>query len=108
MGRDVLKLMLIENQEHKVYTVSKLTQEIQEIIEKHFDFVWVEGEISNFSAPVSGHYYMVLKDEKAQIRAVMFRLQARYLKFLPENGMKVIAQGEDRGVPASRRLPGHS
>ena len=36
---------------------------------------------------------MVLKDEKAQIRAVMFRLQARYLKFLPENGMKVIAQG---------------
>lgn len=82
-----------ENQGPKVYGVSELTEEIQDLLEDHFDFVWVEGEISNFSAPVSGHYYMVLKDEKAQIRAVMFRLQARYLKFIPENGMKVITQG---------------
>ncbi|MCP4666730.1 MAG: exodeoxyribonuclease VII large subunit [Deltaproteobacteria bacterium] len=77
----------------KVYSISKLTEEIRNLLEDRFDFVWVEGEISNFSAPASGHFYMVLKDEKAQIRAVMFRLQARYLKFLPENGMKVIAQG---------------
>lgn len=83
----------MENQNSIVYSVSELTEEIQDILENRFDFVWVEGEISNFSAPVSGHYYMVLKDEKAQIRAVMFRLQARYLKFLPENGMKVIVQG---------------
>jgi exodeoxyribonuclease VII large subunit len=81
------------NQSPKIYTISQLTEEIQVIIEERFDFVWVEGEISNFTAPSSGHYYMVLKDEKAQIRAVMFRLQSRYLKFLPENGMKVIAQG---------------
>jgi len=77
----------------KVYTVSELTEEIQNLLEDRFDFVWVEGEISNFSAPVSGHYYMVFKDKKSQIRAVMFRLQVRYLKFVPENGMKVIAQG---------------
>jgi exodeoxyribonuclease VII large subunit len=83
----------LENQNPKVYSISELTEEIQELLEDHFDFVWVEGEISNFSTPASGHYYMVLKDDKAQIRAVMFRLQARYLKFLPENGMKVIAQG---------------
>lgn len=83
----------MENQNPKVYSVSELTEEIQDLLENRFDFVWVEGEISNFSAPVSGHYYMVIKDEKAQIRAVMFRLQARYLKFLPENGMKVIVQG---------------
>lgn len=83
----------MENQNPKVYSVSELTEEIQDLLENRFDFVWVEGEISNFSAPVSGHYYMVLKDEKAQIRAVMFRLQARYLKFLPENGMKAIVQG---------------
>ena len=82
-----------ENQNPKVYSVNELTLEIQELLEKSFDFVWVEGEISNFSAPVSGHYYMVLKDQKAQIRAVMFRLQARYLKFVPENGMNVVAQG---------------
>lgn len=83
----------MENQNSKIYSISELTEEIQDLLENRFDFVWVEGEISNFSAPVSGHYYMVLKDEKAQIRAVMFRLQARYLKFLPENGMKVIVQG---------------
>jgi len=81
------------NQGPKIYTISQLTEEIQGIIEEKFDFIWVEGEISNFTAPSSGHYYMVLKDEKAQIRAVMFRLQSRYLKFLPENGMKVIAHG---------------
>ncbi|HDZ90968.1 MAG: exodeoxyribonuclease VII large subunit [Deltaproteobacteria bacterium] len=77
----------------KVYTVSDLTALIQDLLEDRFDFVWVEGEISNFRSPGSGHYYMVIKDEKAQIRAVMFRVQTRYLKFLPEDGMKVIAQG---------------
>jgi len=77
----------------KVYTVSELTREIQDLLEARFDFIWLEGEISNFSSPVSGHYYMVIKDERAQIRAVMFRPQVRYLKFLPENGMRVIAQG---------------
>ncbi|HKI48723.1 MAG TPA: exodeoxyribonuclease VII large subunit [Desulfobacteria bacterium] len=82
-----------ENQGPKVYGVQELTEEIRDLLEGNLDFVWVEGEISNFSAPRSGHYYMVLKDENAQIRAVMFRLQARYLKFLPENGMKVIVQG---------------
>lgn len=76
-----------------MYTVGELTEEIRDLLEGHFEFVWVEGEISNFSAPLSGHYYMILKDEKAQIRAVMFRHQARYLKFMPEDGMKVIAQG---------------
>jgi len=84
---------LFENQSPKIYTVSALTEEIKEVLEGHFDFVWVEGEISNFRSPSSGHYYMVLKDEKAQIRAVMFRPQTRYLKFTPEDGMKVIAQG---------------
>jgi exodeoxyribonuclease VII large subunit len=84
---------LFENQSPKVYTVSDLTEEIRGLLEEHFDFVWVEGEISNFRSPSSGHYYMVLKDEKAQIRAVMFRPQIRYLKFTPEDGMKVIVQG---------------
>jgi len=88
-------------QSPKVYTVSDLTAAIQDLLEEHFDFVWVEGEISNFRSPVSGHYYMVIKDETAQIRAVMFRLQARYLKFLPEDGMKVIVQGRI-GVYAPR------
>ena len=90
---EVASILSGENQGPKVYTVTELTTSIQDLLEEHFDFVWVEGEISNFRSPASGHYYMVIKDEKAQIRAVMFRLQARYLKFLPEDGMKVIVQG---------------
>ncbi|MBL7211857.1 MAG: exodeoxyribonuclease VII large subunit [Desulfobacteraceae bacterium] len=82
-----------EGQTPKIYRVKELTKEIQDLLEERFDFIWVEGEISNFSAPVSGHYYMVLKDEGAQIKAVMFRLQTGYLKFTPEDGMKVIVQG---------------
>lgn len=85
--------MFSKNKNPNIYTITQLTNEIQDLLEDRFGFVWVEGEISNFSAPASGHYYMVLKDEKAQIRAVMFRLQARYLRFVPENGMHVIAQG---------------
>jgi exodeoxyribonuclease VII large subunit len=77
----------------KVFSVSELTGQIMSLLESHFGFVWIEGEISNFSAPVSGHYYMALKDDRSQIRAVMFRPQVRYLRFMPENGMRVIAQG---------------
>jgi len=84
---------LFENEKTKIYTVSALTEEIKDLLEGTFDFIWVEGEISNFRVPASGHYYMVLKDERAQIRAIMFRPQSRYLKFRPEDGMKVIAQG---------------
>ena len=84
---------LIETQTPKIYTVSALTEQIKDLLEEQFDFVWVEAEISNFRSPSSGHYYMVLKDEKAQIRAAMFRPQARYLRFTPEDGMKVLAQG---------------
>ena len=85
--------LLFENQTPRIYTVSALNEQIKDLLEDHFDFLWVEGEISNFRAPSSGHYYMVLKDEKSQLRTVMFRPQTRYLKFTPEDGMKVIAQG---------------
>ena len=83
----------VESDKTKIYTVSTLSEEIKNLLEAHFDFVWVEGEISNFRSPLSGHFYMVLKDEKAQIRAVMFRPQTRYLKFMPQDGMKVIVRG---------------
>ncbi|MFZ7112067.1 MAG: exodeoxyribonuclease VII large subunit [Desulfatiglandales bacterium] len=86
-------LPLFEDPSHKIYSVTSLTEEIKGLLEDHFEFLWVEGEISNFRAPSSGHYYMVLKDEWAQIRAVMFRPQVRYLKFRPEDGMKVLCNG---------------
>ena len=56
-----------ENQNYQVFTVSELTKEIQRLLDDRFDFLWLEGEISNFSSPVSGHYYMVIKDEKSRI-----------------------------------------
>jgi len=84
---------LFENKRPHIYTVSELTQRIKELLEEHFDFVWVEAEISNFRSPLSGHYYMALKDEASQIKAVMFRPQVSYLMFRPEDGMKVIARG---------------
>lgn len=77
----------------RIYTVSSLTVEIKSLLEGGFDFVWVEGEVSNFASPSSGHYYMSLKDEYAQIRAIIFKTQVHYLRFTPEDGMKVIAKG---------------
>lgn len=76
-----------------VLTVSRLAALLREVIEDNFLDVRVEGEISNFSTPASGHSYFCLKDENCQIRAVLFRPQARLLRFRPENGMHVVAAG---------------
>jgi exodeoxyribonuclease VII large subunit len=62
-------------------------------LEREFPDVWVEGEISNYRPADSGHHYFTLKDGEAQLRAVMFRTQARLLRFKPDNGMQVIARG---------------
>jgi len=76
-----------------ILTVSELTQEIKDLLEMKFSEVWVEGEISNFRIPPSGHFYFTLKDEFSQIRAVLFRMQARTLRFVPEDGLHVICRG---------------
>ncbi len=76
-----------------IYTVSKLTGDIKALLERSFEYLWVEGEISNLRSPGSGHLYFTLKDESAQIRAVMFRLQNRLLKFDPQDGRQVICFG---------------
>lgn len=89
-----MSIMDLPFQPPQIYTVSALTAEIKTLLEEQFDFVWVEGEISNFARPTSGHYYMTLKDKHAQIRAVMFKMQAYYLKFIPQDGMKVIVRGK--------------
>jgi len=79
--------------QRKIYSVSELSQQIRRLLEKEFLDVWVTGEISNLRAATSGHFYFTLKDETAQIRAVCFRTQARYLKFKPQDGISVIARG---------------
>ncbi|MCX8116524.1 MAG: exodeoxyribonuclease VII large subunit [Desulfobacterota bacterium] len=76
-----------------ILTVTELTQQIKEMLEERFPDLWVEGEISNLRIPPSGHLYFTLKDDLSQIRAVLFRTQARTLKFLPEDGLHVICRG---------------
>jgi exodeoxyribonuclease VII large subunit len=77
----------------KIYTVSEITSEIKTLLEENFPFVWISGEISNLSTPVSGHFYFTLKDENAHIKAVMFRGQNKKLKFMLEDGLSIIGLG---------------
>ena len=77
----------------KIYSVSELNQNIKNRLERDFPDVWVTGEISNLRPAPSGHTYFTLKDSGAQLRAVCFRSQARYLRFKPEDGISVIARG---------------
>ncbi len=79
--------------QRKIYSVSELSHEIRDRLEQQFPDVWVTGEVSNFRAASSGHCYFTLKDANAQLRAVCFRSQARYLKFKPQDGISVIARG---------------
>ncbi|MDK2595662.1 exodeoxyribonuclease VII large subunit [Pseudoalteromonas obscura] len=76
-------------QNNKVYTVSRLNREIRSLLEQGFASLELTGEISNFVAPASGHWYFSLKDEKAQIKAAMWRGNNRYCKYRPENGAQV-------------------
>lgn len=77
----------------EVFSVSHLNQLIKEQIEGEFKSIWLQGEISNFKAHTSGHYYFSLKDEKSQISAVMFKGFNARLKFKPDSGMEVIVRG---------------
>ena len=67
-------------------TVSQLNRQAKSLLESHFDFVWVEGEISNFVCPSSGHWYFSLKDGRAQVRCAMFKNRNQRVKFTPQNG----------------------
>jgi exodeoxyribonuclease VII large subunit len=77
----------------KIFSVSELSQGIKNLLERQYPDVWVTGEVSNFCAAGSGHLYFTLKDKSAQLRAVCFRNQARYLKFKPQDGILVVARG---------------
>src|ERR1039457_245558 len=88
--------------ERQVWTVRGLVAAVRSHVEREYSDAWVEGEISNFRAPDSGHLYFTLKDGNAQIRVVMFSSKARLLRFRPADGMQVVVRGrvtiyEDRG-----------
>jgi exodeoxyribonuclease VII large subunit len=76
----------------QVLTVSELTARIRDLLAKNFFDLWVQGEISNCHEAQSGHTYFTLKDERAQIRGVLFK-QQRGIKFRPEDGLRVTVRG---------------
>ena len=88
--------------ERRVWKVRELVAAVRSHVEREYSDAWVEGEISNFRAPDSGHLYFTLKDGNSQIRVVMFRSAARLLRFRPTDGLQVVVRGrvtvyEERG-----------
>jgi exodeoxyribonuclease VII large subunit len=79
-----------------VLTVGELARLIQGALEEGLDGVWVVGEISNFRAAPSGHFYFTLKDDEAQLSAVLFRSAAARVRFRPTDGLQVVARGRIR------------
>jgi exodeoxyribonuclease VII large subunit len=77
------------NQQAAVISVSALNQAVSRLLERSFPLTWISGEISNFTRASSGHWYFTLKDDAAQVRAVMFRGRAQYAGFVPREGDKV-------------------
>ncbi|MEP6938807.1 MAG: exodeoxyribonuclease VII large subunit [Rudaea sp.] len=80
--------------ERETYSPSDLVRLARDLLEDSFPLVWIEGEISNFSRPASGHCYFNLKDAKAQVRCAMFRMRASLLRFKPADGMHVRARAK--------------
>src|SRR5258706_10125895 len=79
--------------ERRVWTVRALVSSVLTHIEREYSDCWLEGEISNLRIPDSGHLYFTLKEERAQIKVVMFRSSAKLLRFRPENGLHVTVRG---------------
>ncbi|HEY1600412.1 MAG TPA: exodeoxyribonuclease VII large subunit [Pirellulales bacterium] len=85
---------LFSSDQEQVLSVGDLTDHIKGLLEGTFSNVWVSGEISNFSRPQSGHCYLTLKDDRAQLRAVMWKGAASRLRFELEDGLEVVCQGD--------------
>jgi exodeoxyribonuclease VII large subunit len=85
--------------EQRPFTVSELTARIQGVLETDFVLVLVEGELSNLNIATSGHWYFSLKDDRAAIRAVVWKTTAQRIPFQPRDGMKVLARGGIRVYP---------
>jgi exodeoxyribonuclease VII large subunit len=84
---------LFDEAERRPLTVSELTTAIRKALEARFESVWVEGEISNFKAHSSGHWYFTIKDEGAQLRAKCFRSANTRIRFRPTDGLNIRARG---------------
>src|SRR5258708_22844082 len=91
--QDQLGFTFDQVQQRRIWRVADLVSAVRTTVERSYTDIWVEGEVSNFRPADSGHLYFTLKDGDAQLRVVMFRSQARLLRFRPDNGMQIIARG---------------
>jgi exodeoxyribonuclease VII large subunit len=80
--------------EQPVYSVTQLNRLARTLLEDHFPAVLVEGEISNFACPSSGHWYLTLKDASGQLRCAMFRNRNMFVRLKPKDGMRVLVRGK--------------
>lgn len=78
----------------KIWQVSELNEATKELLDTQFGSLWLEGEISNFSAPSSGHWYFSLKDASASIRGAMFKFANQRLGFKPKDGLHVVIKAK--------------
>lgn len=83
---------MLTSENSGIYSVSQLNQSVRQLLELQIGRIWLNAEISNFSQPASGHWYFTLKDEKAQLRAAMFRGQNIRVNFRPQNGQQVLVR----------------
>ena len=82
----------MQNSNSNIFTVTQLNYSVRHLLEVELGQVWLTGEISNFSQPVSGHWYLTLKDENAQVRCAMFKMKNLRVNFRPQNGMQVLVR----------------
>ncbi len=82
-----------QQDERHIFSVSELNQFARQLLEEAFPMIWLEAEVSNLVQPSSGHIYLTLKDNRAQVRAAMFRGNNRHLRFKPKNGDQVLVRG---------------
>ena len=82
----------MQNSTSNIFTVTQLNYSVRHLLEIELGQVWLTGEISNFSQPVSGHWYLSLKDENAQVRCAMFKMKNLRVNFRPQNGMQVLVR----------------
>src|SRR5436305_14983616 len=89
----------------KIYSVSELTREIKAVLEGRFPQLLVKGEVSNLKTPSSGHLYFTLKDSESCLDAVLFRTEARRLRFSMQNGLSLVARGRLAVYEPQARYP---
>jgi exodeoxyribonuclease VII large subunit len=83
----------VKTPQRRIWRVSELAAELRSEVERVFSDLWIEGEISDLRPAASGHIYFTLKDESAQLSVVLFRSQARLLRFRPEDGLHILLRG---------------